>query len=305
MDLAAVCGGFALGRLVDATSVAGGLSNDLWRVETDKGVFAVKVMVAHADRPEFAANLDAAFQVELRAFAAGVAMPEPIPNPDTGGCLLATDGRLARAHRWVDGDPVPLGTRAEAAARLLAQIHAAGERVEASLQDSPWTAEEWRALAAQGADGHEVAREIVESADLLARLEEVVSGGTRPGSAVCSHRDLDPKNTMLTSSGLVAVDWDAAGPVSAAREAVQVALDWTTDPRGFASAMDAYRSSSPHGVPAQPWVFGGWVSAYAGWLVYNVSERLGTELGTREATSALHRLQAFAVDLPTYVAALG
>jgi hypothetical protein len=64
---------FALGPVVTApVRVPGGLSNDLWRIRTENGTFAVKRMVVNADRSEFVDNVEAAFRVEARAFAAGV-----------------------------------------------------------------------------------------------------------------------------------------------------------------------------------------------------------------------------------------
>ncbi len=53
--LAALCDAFPLGAPVSPLErVAGGLSNDLWRLDTSTGSFAVKRMVAHADSPGFA-----------------------------------------------------------------------------------------------------------------------------------------------------------------------------------------------------------------------------------------------------------
>lgn len=44
---------FDLGAPVESTPGAGGLSNELWRVVTNRGNFAVKVMRANASSPKF------------------------------------------------------------------------------------------------------------------------------------------------------------------------------------------------------------------------------------------------------------
>ena len=59
--------GFGLGRVEALSRVEGGLSNDMWRVRCSEEDVAVKVMRAHADAPEFRGNVEAAFEIELRA----------------------------------------------------------------------------------------------------------------------------------------------------------------------------------------------------------------------------------------------
>jgi hypothetical protein len=57
----------------------------------------------NADLPTLVENVEAAFQVERRAWAAGVPMPEPVVEPSSGHALARLDGGLFRVHRWVDG----------------------------------------------------------------------------------------------------------------------------------------------------------------------------------------------------------
>jgi Phosphotransferase enzyme family len=303
VDLAAVCTGFDLGALREGRTVPGGLSNDMWHVRTDRGEYAIKAMVVNADQPDFVTNLEAAFAVERSAYVAGVPMPEPIAVPGSDRCLLVVDGRLTRAHAWVDATVADPQVNRAKAGTLLARIHAASSAADVALDDEPWTAAQWGELGDHAVDPS-LADAIRDGADLLARLETATSAESVRAPSVNSHRDLDPKNVLVGPSGLLAVDWDAAGPVAAAREAVQVVLDWSTDPAGFAEVLAAYRSSSTHDVPAEPWVFGGWVSAHGGWLVYNASNRSDTSLGVDEARAALARLRMLSAHLPAYVSAL-
>lgn len=300
VDLDGVCAGFALGTVVDVAEVTGGLSNDMWHLWTDRGQYAIKAMVVNAGRPDFVTSLEGAFAVERRAWAAGVPMPEPIAVPRTGRCLLEVDSRLVRAHSWVEARaPDPAVHRVQVGT-LLARVHAASQTNDLALDDEPWTVSQWRGLAGQAQAAPAVARQIHDGAQVLAALEALTCDGPGAAPTVNSHRDLDPKNVLAAPSGLLAVDWDAAGPVAAAREAVQVALDWSTEPAGFADVIAAYRDSSPHAVPAEPWVFGGWVSACAGWLAYNAATRPGTPLGAAEVATALSRLTMVSAQLPDY-----
>ncbi|WP_433384853.1 phosphotransferase [Actinoplanes sp. CA-142083] len=264
---------FGLGDPVGApVRVPGGLSNELWRVTTAEGVFAVKRMVVNADRPDFVGNVEASFGVEWRAWRSGVPMPEPLS--EGGRALVAVDGSLYRAHRWVESREGAASVRD--AAGLLARIHAAGEPRWAPAVDGGWDGRRW------GAEVAGLARRVAEQP---ARV-----------LVVDSHRDLDRKNTLLGVDGvLMAVDWDAAGPVSAVQEVVAVALDWSGgDPGAFAEGVGAYGRV----VPAEPWVFGGWVAAQGGWLDYVAEHQPG------EAERTLAELRGLAAGLDVLLSVL-
>jgi len=276
---------FGLGRPVSGpVRVSGGLSNELWRVVTGDGVFAVKRMVVNADLPDFVGDVEAAYGIERRAWDAGVAMPQPVAVPGTDRALADVDGSLFRVHRWVDGRP-GAGSASEAA-RLIASVHAVGNPRWAAAPGTGWAADRW-------------------GADVVALARRVCPG---PGRVlvVDSHRDLDRKNALRTPDGvLMAVDWDAAGPVSAVHEAVGVALDWSGDDATvFAEALRAYGERSGVDVPAEPWVFGGWVAAQGGWLDYNATHRAGSPLGQAEVTGTLARVRTLAGGLDVLLAAL-
>jgi len=280
-----VAAGFGLGRVLrEPVRVPGGLSNDLWRLDTDNGAFAVKRMVVNADLPTLVENVEAAFQVERRAWAAGVPMPEPVVEPSSGHALARLDGGLFRVHRWVDGEPG--GGSPVEAATLLAGIHAAGE-ARCERRPSPsWVADRW------GAE--------------LVRLTRRVASGPDRVQVVDSHGDLDRKNTLRLADGtLMALDWDAAGPVGVLHEAVSVALDWSdAQPSTFAECIGAYARRSGVVVPAQPWVFAGWVAGQGGWLDYNAAHRHDTARGRAEARTTLGRLHRLATRMDALLAAL-
>lgn len=294
---------FGLGRIRTAIPVAGGLSNDLWRVETSAGRYAVKVMRTHADRPEFSRNVEAAFSVERRAFSDGVACPEPILAPG-GGCLQRVGGRWVRVHRWVEGEPATAGEHGRQAGALLATIHRAGEVSIAALDDEPWDERAWASMAEGDHVPSSLAAALRSAAVELAELEAGTSAAGLAVAHVGSHGDLDPKNTLVVDGRLLALDWDAAGSRSQAREAVTVALDWSSDPIGFRWVLDGYLSAGGGSVPAEPWVLGGWVSALGGWLVHSVEECLHTAQGCDEAAAALDRLVGLHTQLPLYLEAL-
>src|SRR4051794_23482478 len=73
--------------------VHGKASNRMYRLDTDRGSFAVKELNVDRD-PAF--RPDDVLRLERAAFAAGIPMPEPI----------SADAEVV-VHRWVDGEQVP------------------------------------------------------------------------------------------------------------------------------------------------------------------------------------------------------
>lgn len=294
---------FSLGEHLDSTMVPGGLSNDLWRLETNTGTFAVKVMRANASMPDFHGNIEAAYAIEKNAYQRGVLCPEPV-GLDDGHCLTEVSGELVRVHRWVDGHAVDASRWLEQAGSLVAEIHGAAEPFIAALDDEPWDADGWASLGDHAGLPADLAQMLRDAAPALAELESVTAAPGLETSHVDSHGDLDPKNTLAVDDSLMALDWDAAGPRPVAREATSVALDWSTDIVEFQRVLAAYTRRSGVRVPAEPWVLGGWVSALGGWLVFNATSRAGVPLGHNEARQTCKRLMRLHARLDRYLAAL-
>lgn len=294
---------FGLGGPTAVRPVTGGLSNDVWRVDTDSGAFAVKVMRAHSEEPGFRDNIEAAFTTEIAAFRLGVPCPEPI-LADAGACLADVAGDLVRVHRWVEGQPVDPRSWLEQVGDLTARIHGAAEPFDAVLDDEPRDEDTWAGLADHAEMPRLLAQYLRRAAPRLAALEACTAAtGVRTRHA-SSHGDLDAKNTLSVGDTLVALDWDAAGPQSVVREASTVALDWSSDPRGFQRVIAAYGRTAGVFPPAEPWVLGGWVAAWGGWLAHNATTRADEPLGREETKRACDRLLRLHADLDAYVDAL-
>lgn len=294
---------FGLGQPRHSSAVPGGLSNDLLRVETSGGAFAVKVMRANARDPEFRANIETAFAIETRARRGDVPCPEPVTFGD-GHCLAEVSGELVRVHHWIDGEKVDGSQWVSSAGSLIAQIHGVAEPFMAPLEDEPWDSEGWASLADHPEMPIDLARGLRDAAPALARLEEMTAAPGLDALHVNTHGDLDPKNTLATEGGLLALDWDAAGPQPLCRDAATVALDWGISPHGFSRVLAAYAGLGGRPVPAEPWVLGGWVSALGGWLVFNATTRPADALGQREIQSTCARLLNFDARLDEYLSAL-
>lgn len=296
---------FGLGALHTAEGVVGGLSNDLWQVQTDDGSFAVKAMRVNATSPGFRDNIEAAYAVEAEAFRRGVPCPEPIALP-SGRCLGDVEGRLVRVHRWCEGRTPISGEFMVEAGRLIARIQCAGNAHELlPLDDEPWDATDWSRVADHPQMPEPLAARLRDAAPSLAALEQTTAASGLLTTHGPSHGDLDPKNALIVDNQLLALDWDAAGVQPVVREAVSVALDWSTNEAGFAQVLDSYARESGEVIPQEPWVFGGWVSAQGGWLVYNATEEIATEAGRAQVVLACDSLLALHRSFDTYCDVLG
>ena len=298
-----IADGFGLGEIKGIARVEGGLSHEMWKVATASGTFAVKVMRAHADAPDFRENIEAAFIVEKNAFEAGIPCPEPVATAE-GRALLRVEGEFVRAHRWCEGEVPHPREHLEDAGSLLARIHRVGGQSVQMLEDRPRDVRAWSALAARPELPVPLVERLRSAAPELARLEAATTAGALATAHVDSHGDLDPKNALVSSGRLLAVDWDAAGPRPIAREAVTLALDWSEDVDGFRRVLSAYTEASGTTVPGEAWVLGGWVQALTGWLAFTLERQADTGLGRHEAAATCERLLALHRSMDEYVSAL-
>jgi Ser/Thr protein kinase RdoA (MazF antagonist) len=196
---------YALGEpLGPAVYAARGELGRIWRLDTERGSWAVKELLVPAE--ESAAREDAAFQMAARK--AGVRLPRPVTTAE-GRVLL--DGRW-RVYEWVDLAPGEVVTSAE-----LGVVTAGLHRVEhpASGPVVPWFCEPvgragWEELAAAGGEWAPALERALP--DLVALDALVIPPGSGPLVTTC-HRDVNVENIRRAAGGgVVVLDWENCGP---------------------------------------------------------------------------------------------
>jgi Ser/Thr protein kinase RdoA (MazF antagonist) len=233
--------------------VASGRLGSIWRLETDRGAWAVKVEdeLEEADLPELLNG--AAFQEA--ALAAGVAAPEI--RRTRGGELFADLGGLSvRVQGWVDMDAADPGVDPAAVGRLVAALH----RIEfdGTVGVHAWYSEPVgeRRWAEIGRALH--AGRAPFAGELDALIPELIAMeaflGQAPRSLRTCHRDLWADNVRLTPGGELCVfDFDNAGLADPSGELAAVLVEYAgADPARAGTLRAAYEEACGPGCVERP-----------------------------------------------------
>ena len=226
-------------------------------------------------------------------------MPRPIPLAGTATSMVADLPTPAgtvtvRVHEWVEGRPVHDDTTdpdlAAAIGKILALIHTlpvpcphtepiglAHTHPDDHLVDllrrarsggHPWSSDLDRARGA-----YQTVRELA------------ASPRRRTWRLITTHRDLSPKNVLLTpTAGPAIVDWDVAGPWTVQEETAAAAVEWAGvlahEPHRDAvrALVDDYRHiAGPVEFPG-PEIFAGWLIKHANWTEMHLRRALDDTL---------------------------
>ncbi len=211
---------FDLGTVLQSpVAVAEAWSNQVFRVVTSSGQYAVKVFTGTPRRALTTGRL-----VEAAAAATGrIPMPAPVAAAD-GGWFVQIESphapQVMRCHRWVDGTPGSVAASSAAIARdvgrSLGVLHALRLDGGDSSQLPPVEMDRWHRAATDVTGAHiPWAHQVNDLTPLVEHLTERVDHLRRARLPVrLSHDDLDPKNAVVRRDGRVAItDWDNAGPV--------------------------------------------------------------------------------------------
>jgi Ser/Thr protein kinase RdoA (MazF antagonist) len=249
-----LCRAYDLGRPRGVPTIAArGELGRIWRLETDRGPWAVKELLRYdAAKVRDAAKADVAFQ-EV-ALAAGVPMPRPIRS--VAGEVLTDVGeagreRLVRIYSWVELARRDAAPSLVDVASILGRLHAVAPRDDRSMDGwfvTPPPAATWagRMAAAESAG--------VTWAAALAGLVPVIhetlaaTRPLRPGASITCHLDFNPENVLVDLDGRpVVVDWENSGPAPASQELASAVAEFVHEAAETASFLAAYEAAGGTG----------------------------------------------------------
>lgn len=211
---------------------------EVWRLDTDTGRYAVKVLcegMAATELDEPAAFADA---------VADAGVPTARFHRATDGTVLVdVQGRRVMVLDWVDLRGSDPALDPAAVGELLARLHRvrfAGTARSEGWFSEPLGAPAWDELVRTSLDARApFAPGLAAYRDDVVALEAVVD--PLPAVLTC-HRDLWADNLRALASGhLCVVDWDACGRLHPAEELAQVLFEFGQgDPVRQRSLHDAY-----------------------------------------------------------------
>lgn len=261
-NIAKLCREQGLGELLAApVPVSGGYLHKMLRVETARGIFAVKALNPDIMmRPEAIGNMRRGERI----------------NSELNGCVslsgvVEVDGAYFIIYPWVEGASVFAPEITVEHCRImgdvLGRIHRSDVRIpgvepeEALRQPFDWTLMEddrvaaWDAAALEG----------------LRRLRAV---------QVISHRDLDPKNVLWQGMQPCIIDWEAAGYVNPWQELIELLNYWADDEAKARAMIAAYgEHMALHDAEWDAALAAG-MDGMLGWLHYNLRRAKGLEGST-------------------------
>jgi Ser/Thr protein kinase RdoA (MazF antagonist) len=257
-DVGALLDAFGLGAsgTISDGPVASGRLGSIWRLDTDRGSWAVKQVRDPSDDELTELLEGAAFQEA--GGAAGIVTPAV--RRTTGGAIIADLGDVrARVHAWVEIDPPRLDLAPEALGRLLAGLHQVPFTGSIGLDAwyaEPVGAQRWAEILAQLRE-----RRAPFADDLNALLPEMLAteallGGRQSPNRMLRtcHRDLWADNVRRTAAGdLCVFDFDNAGHADPSQELAAVLVEYAGVDTARARAItSAYEDAGGPGRLADP-----------------------------------------------------
>lgn len=298
-----------LGEPLSASRVPGGLMHKMYRLETTRGTFALKLLSPEVmSRPGAASNFDRAESLEDALAGAGV----------PASCALAFDGRkrldaggqFFYIFDWIDGMAVGwdalTASHASAAGSILGRIHGIERRC--GVPAVVCVSVDWDTLAARARTrAPKVAEAIAQNAKLLYSAADEYNASVRrlPRILTITDGDMDAKNVIWTPSGPVIIDLECLRYGSPFYDAWVLALSWAGgdvcefDGERFHAFLDAYERAC--GLYPDAGSCFGLGFSWLEWLEYNVRRACGeisadpeeAALGLRESVATVERVQFY------------
>ena len=281
--------------LADPLQVSGGLLHRMYRVNTDKSTYAVKVL-----NPEIMKR-PTALQNTVNSEKIATAFQSTIPVVAAleinGKQIHELNGAHYMIFDWVEGASVfPPEITVEncyAIGQVLGKMHHENLAIDGVMPE-----EEGSLMFAW--DKYQELLQTYENETWATRYRASLSDIKSWNQAACdagevlaktlviSHRDLDPKNVMWNAGAPLIIDWEAAGYVNPYQEFLEVVNYWADDGKGgllknhFDALFDAYTQHVK--LESVDWdaVFAGSYMGMLGWLEYNVKRALGIEAATED-----------------------
>ena len=293
-DIGILIGEEELGTLVKSiTKVTGGLSHRMYKVVTDKGIYAIKELNSGVmKRQDAYSNFIFSEKVTDIVKENGITAIGAIKLKNND-IMRKINNRYFMAFDWIEGKTLKAEEitekHCEIVGEILAKIHNIdfskiedNERKKINIEQFDWNT--YLELAKKENKAYQNILE--KNIDLLYELNKKSNEAIKyvNENLVISHTDLDRKNVMWQEYKPFIIDWEASGYINPTIELIQVAWYWSggdienLDYNKFEIVVNSYKKNSKNETDTNikkiiyADIYGG-----LGWLDYNFKRSLCIE----------------------------
>lgn len=289
MNIETFCEKFNFGKVKTTSKLTGGLMHKMFKVETDKGIYCIKVLNPEVMSRETAYNN---FVVSERV--SNLAKKNNIPVSSAldidGDYLKEFDGSYYMVFDFVDGktlkdDEITI-EHCRKVGEILANIHSLDYN-EVGLKPDiveykrlyDWEVYIKNPNFSKMSYKDLLLRNYTRYNSMLKRANERFNASNV--NQTITHSDMDPKNVMWNNDNPVVIDWECAGVSNPERELLEDALCWSGflsdkfDKEKFIAVFKEYvKFRDISNIEWYDVICGNLVGRF-GWLKYNIERSLG------------------------------
>lgn len=289
MNIEKFCEKYDFGKVINITKISGGLMHKMFKVETDKGIYCVKVL-----NPEVMSRKEAYGNFVVSESVSNLAKKNGIPVSSAldidGNYLTKLDDMYYMVFDYVEGktlkDDEITVEHCKKIGNVLAHIHSLDYK-EIGLEPNVVEYKrlyDWESYISNSNFSKISYKELYldnykKYNSLLKRVNERFNA-SNINQTIC-HNDMDPKNVMWKDSNPIIIDWESAGVSNPERELLEDALCWSGflsnnfNEEKFVTIFKEY--SKYRNIEDVDWydvICGNLVGRF-GWLKYNLERSLG------------------------------
>ena len=289
MNIEKFCSKYDLGNVINISKLSGGLMHKMFKVETDKGIYCVKVLNPEVMSRETAYN-NFIVSEKVSNLAKNNSIPVSSALDIEGNYLTKYGDMYYMVFDYVDGrvlkDDEITVEHCKEIGNVLAHIHSLNYS-EIGLKPNIVEYKrlyDWESYVKNPNFNKMSYKELYlanykKYNSLLKRANERFNNSNK-NQTIC-HSDMDPKNVMWQNNEPIIIDWECAGVANPERELVEDALCWSGflsdnfNEEKFIAVFKEY--SKYRSIENKDWydvICGNLVGRF-GWLKYNLERSLG------------------------------
>lgn len=296
MNIEGFCKEYNLGTVKNITKLTGGLMHKMFKVETDKNIYAIKVLNKEVMNREEAYD-NFVISETISNLAKENNIPVSSARKINGNYLTKYQDLYYMVFLFIEGKTLKDNEitikHCKEIGKLLAKIHSL-DYTKINLQSEKTEYKrlyDWEGYALEinfknMSYQKEYLKNYKKYNSLLKRANERFNNSNNTFT-IC-HRDMDPKNVMWKNNKPIVIDWESATLANPHRELLEDALCWSGflsnnfDEEKFLAVFKAYQEE--RNIKDIDWydvICGNLVGRF-GWLKYNLERSLGIKSNDQE-----------------------